>query len=63
MHQPIPQFVPREDEFVSSWYTERFSWYTLENFRAALGERFHIRETFASCPTPRVLLHCERLET
>lgn len=54
------EFVPRTDRYVSEWYSDQFSWYSTENFVAALSERFAHVELFDSSPAPRQLLLCER---
>jgi hypothetical protein len=56
----LVEFVPPTDSYVSEWYSDRFSWYSTENFVAALRERFSRIELFDSFPAPRQLLLCER---
>lgn len=56
----VVEFPPKDDIHVSQWMTDRYAWYTEENFRAALGRHFSKISTIASHPTPRILLICER---
>lgn len=56
----VVEFPPKDDIHVSQWMTERYAWYTMENFTAALSGHFSRITTVASHPTPRVLLVCER---
>lgn len=56
----LVEFVPKEDEHVSQWHSEQYSWYTEENFRKALSLHFSKIDSFASFPEPRVLLLCEK---
>ena len=59
-HYLLVEFVPSEDEFVREWYTHEYSWYSLENFQAALAKKFSLIEIFDSHPSPRLLLLCEK---
>ena len=56
----LVEFVPREDQFVREWWSERFQWYTLDNFKIALQEEFRTVTVLPSHPEPRVLLLCEK---
>lgn len=56
----LVEFIPREDQYVSKWWTpEQYSWYTPENFRKALEKRFSSVEMFPSSPEPRIQFLCE----
>jgi len=59
----LVEFIPREDMYVRDWWSERYSWYNLENFVAVLRRHFHRVESYASFPDPRVLLLCEKKGT
>ncbi len=63
----IVEFVPADDRALSDFlktrdaeFRQRFDWYSLENFRAAMGRHFPAIEVFDSFPAPRVLLLCSR---
>jgi SAM-dependent methyltransferase len=56
----LVEFIPRDDRYVSEWWSEKFSWYTLDNFIDALKKRFHDVRILPSYPEPRVLLLCEK---
>jgi len=56
----LVEFVPREDRYVREWWSERFSWYTLDNFIGAVNERFRDVRILPCYPEPRVLLLCEK---
>lgn len=63
----IVEFVPREDRALADFlktrdeeFHRRFAWYSLEDFRAALGRHFSKIEQLDSHPSPRVLLLCSR---
>lgn len=56
----LVEFIPREDQYVREWWSEEYSWYTLENFIAALRRQFHSVEVYPSYPEPRVLVQCEK---
>ncbi len=56
----IVEFPPRDDIHVSQWMTDRYAWYTIENFEAVLRHHFPKISRVASHPAPRVLLVCER---
>lgn len=57
----LVEFVPPEDRHVSQWSPNRFSWYRLENFVAALRKHFRKIEIMESTPAPRKLLLCEKI--
>jgi hypothetical protein len=59
----LVEFIPREDVYVRDWWSERYSWYNLENFVAVLKRHFHRVEYYPSFPDPRVLLLCEKKGT
>jgi hypothetical protein len=56
----LVEFIPREDQHVREWWSERYSWYTLDNFLLALKREFNCIEIYPSYPEPRVLLLCKR---
>ena len=56
----LVEFVPREDKYVSQWWSEQTSWYTKENFKTALGDHFGKIRELPSTPDPRLLLLCEK---
>jgi len=56
----IVEFIPKEDRYVSEWWTEGHGWYTIENFEKALRGCFKKIEQLPSFPDPRVLLVCEK---
>jgi SAM-dependent methyltransferase len=56
----LVEFIPSDDRYVREWWSEKFSWYTLDNFIGALKKRFHIMRILPSYPEPRVLLLCEK---
>jgi hypothetical protein len=59
----LVEFVPKHDVHIQSWCTEEFSWYTLDNFKAALSQYFPEIEVFQSFPSPRVILYCMKRAT
>jgi SAM-dependent methyltransferase len=56
----LVEFVPADDIHVRSWSPETRSWYTLDNFLAALQCEFDHVEVLSSSPDPRVLVFCSR---
>lgn len=56
----LVEFVPRDDMYVQHWYSDRFDWYSLENFIAALSRFFSKIEVLDSSPTPRKLVLCTK---
>jgi len=52
----IIEFVPSHDQHVSQWEPERFPWYTLENFMAAMLKYFRRFEVIPGDPEPRRVL-------
>lgn len=56
----LVEFVPREDQYVREWWSEKYSWYTLDNFVGALKRHFRNVAILPSSPEPRVLLLCEK---
>ncbi len=63
----VVEYIPFEDKYVQeairkrpSGFADRFPWYALENFVAALETRFTDIETFESHPAPRKLLLCRK---
>jgi len=56
----LVEFKPRENKHVRNWWSEAYSWYTLENFVQALEKRFATVKTVGVEPGASVLLLCER---
>jgi hypothetical protein len=56
----LVEFIPREDKYVSEWYNDSFSWYTVDNFTKELQKHFSKLEQLPSNPEPRVMFLCER---
>lgn len=56
----VVEFPPHDDIHVSQWMTDRYVWYTVENFTRALRPHFSKISQVASHPAPRILLVCER---
>jgi SAM-dependent methyltransferase len=56
----LVEFIPSDDRYVREWWSEAFSWYTLDNFIDMLKKRFHNVRILPSYPKPRVLLLCEK---
>ncbi len=56
----VVEFIPREDPTISRLWTERVSWYTLDQFVDSLQKRFSKVTVLPSDPEPRVLLLCEK---
>lgn len=56
----VVEFIPPEDKHVSKWMTPAFSWYSLDNFIAALRPSFPNIEVHESFPAPRKLLVCRK---
>jgi SAM-dependent methyltransferase len=56
----LVEFVPREDKYVREWWSERYSWYQLDNFIGALKKHYREVSILPSDPDPRVLLLCEK---
>lgn len=55
----LVEFIPKEDKYVSQWYNETYSWYTLDNFVLELKQHFRYVEVLPSNPDPRVIIFCE----
>jgi SAM-dependent methyltransferase len=56
----VVEFIPKEDQFVSQWWSPPYGWYTLENFVAELRRYFSNVSVHPSDPKPRVLLVCQK---
>jgi len=56
----LVEFIPHNDKYVREWWSEKFSWYVLDNFISALRKRFRDVKVLPSYPEPRVLLICEK---
>jgi hypothetical protein len=56
----VVEFIPKEDQFVSKWWSPQYTWYTLENFMNALTRCFRKLTILPSDPQPRVLVLCEK---
>lgn len=55
----VVEFIGRNDEHVSKWWTESYDWYTLENFLSLLRHRFEKVGVVPSSCEARVLIVCE----
>jgi 23S rRNA U2552 (ribose-2'-O)-methylase RlmE/FtsJ len=56
----VLEFIPKEDQFVSKWWSPKYDWYTIENLIAELRQYFRNVSVHPSDPKPRVLLLCEK---
>ena len=56
----VVEFIPKEDQFVSKWWSPQYDWYTLDNFIAKLQPYFRDITTHPSYPEPRVILVCQK---
>lgn len=56
----LVEFIPADDFYVRQWWSEKYSWYTVENFVAELRKKFSEVKIFPSDPKPRVLLLCRK---
>jgi len=56
----LAEFIPRQDQDARKWWSEKYSWYTLDNFMAALRRKFQSIKVYRSYPDQRVLLLCEK---
>ncbi|MCP5531090.1 MAG: hypothetical protein H7A44_11690 [Opitutaceae bacterium] len=56
----VVEFPPADDVHVRQWMSPRYDWYSLENFRSALGAHFSRIRVVESEPAPRVILVCDR---
>jgi hypothetical protein len=56
----LVEFVPPTDRYVSKWYSDKFDWYSTQNFVAELHKTFSHVEIMDSFPAPRLLMLCER---
>jgi hypothetical protein len=56
----VVEFIPHEDQEVSSSRLSEISWYTLDNFIDALKKQFNTVSIMPSHPEERVLLLCEK---
>ena len=56
----IVEFIPKEDQFVSQWWSPQYAWYTLEGFMAELRKYFRSVLVHPSDPKPRVVLVCDK---
>jgi ribosomal protein L11 methylase PrmA len=56
----VVEFVPKEDQFVSKWWSPKYDWYTLENLTTELRQYFRNVSVYPSYPQPRVILLCEK---
>ena len=57
----LVEFIPKEDVYVSKWWTQKYSWYTLDNFILTLKKEFPCVQVYPSSPEPRVFLLCKRI--
>jgi len=53
------EFIPKEDKYVSEWYSDKFSWYNVENFEMELRKYFSKIERLPSNPDPRLMFLCQ----
>jgi SAM-dependent methyltransferase len=58
--QLLVEFISGEDEDVQQTWPHKYSWYTLENFLAALGKEFRTIKSYPSETEHRILLLCEK---
>ena len=56
----IVEFIPKEDQLVSQWWSSQYAWYTLEGFIAELRKHFRSVLVHPSDPKPRVVLVCDK---
>jgi hypothetical protein len=56
----LVEFISREDREISAKWGDRFSWYTLDNFIAALRDHFSRVNILPGAAEDRVLLLCEK---
>jgi len=56
----LVEFIPNGDRYVSQWWSDSYSWYTLDGFIKALERRFDNIGILPSHPDPRTLLLCRR---
>jgi hypothetical protein len=56
----IVEFIPREDEHISSWPIAREPWYDPDQFIEAMRPYFQHIKTIGSSPPPRTLMLFER---
>jgi hypothetical protein len=56
----LVEFIPRDDRYVREWWSERYFWYTFDNFVGFLKKRFHDVRILPSFPELRLLLLCEK---
>jgi len=56
----LVEFILPEDQLARKWRSEKYPWYTLESFVAALGRKFQSVKTYPSFPDSRLLLLCEK---
>jgi SAM-dependent methyltransferase len=56
----LVEFISREDREISAKWGDRFSWYTLDNFIAALRDHFSRVNILPGAAEGRVLLLCEK---
>lgn len=54
------EFTMSENEFISKWMNEDFSWYTYENFLESLNKKFKVLFT-DNYEKDRILLMCEKI--
>jgi len=56
----VLEFIPKEDQFVSKWWSPKYDWYTLENLMTELRQYFRNVSVYPSDPKPRIVLVCEK---
>ena len=56
----IVEFIPAEDVHVALWSPERFPWYNLDTFLAAMRRHFKNHSIIPSEPSPRCMIILEK---
>lgn len=56
----LTEFVAYGDSYLSEWCEYELDWYSLENFIAALEEKFKVISILESDPQTRKLIFCEK---
>jgi hypothetical protein len=56
----VLEFIPKEDQFVSKWWSPKYDWYTLDNLITELRQYFRNVSVYPSDPKPRIVLVCEK---
>lgn len=56
----LVEFIEAEDPIIKQWWSDKFYWYTLENFIDALEKKFKVVKSVSAYPSNRRLLLCEK---